>query len=393
MSLDRKVVQLNSIITFLGFIDTHLLIPVIALYATALGAGTGITGLIVGLYSLTNFFANILGGRWVDKFGYKAPLIGGLCGDTIAMLIYTLCQVPWHLALVRVFHGISGGLVGPATMSITAKYASSSSKSKAMSVYGIAIATATLVGYGAGGAIDRALGTYFVFYIGGLLVLIGLFLACMMPAIKATTPDGMIPTSYNLKDILKLVTRGSLPVSYVSIFAQYFAFGGVVVLLPLYITTLGMEAFHVGMLLTIFSLMFILVQLFSGGLSDTIGRLKPTAIGLTLGAAALVSMSIMETFSALVIVMVVYGTAYGFLFPAIASLLTDHTTPEEYGRATGVFHALITIGVAVGAPIISLTAKFTGLRTGLALTCIILILALILTIVKLNKERDTRIGN
>jgi MFS family permease len=52
---------LNSIITFLGFLDTHLLIPVIALYAVHLGATISTVGLVVGIYSLTNFFINILG--------------------------------------------------------------------------------------------------------------------------------------------------------------------------------------------------------------------------------------------------------------------------------------------------------------------------------------------
>ena len=44
-----KVLPVISVVTFLGFLDTHLLIPVIALYACELGAGIGIIGLIVGL--------------------------------------------------------------------------------------------------------------------------------------------------------------------------------------------------------------------------------------------------------------------------------------------------------------------------------------------------------
>ena len=46
----RQVLPVISIITFLGFLDTHLLIPVLALYASELGDGIGITGLIIGLY-------------------------------------------------------------------------------------------------------------------------------------------------------------------------------------------------------------------------------------------------------------------------------------------------------------------------------------------------------
>ncbi len=171
MPMHQKLIQLNPIVTFLAFLDTHLLIPVIALYATSLGADIGTLGLVVGVYYITNIITNIIGGRWIDKFGCKAPLIIGLCGDALAMI------------------------------------------------------------------------------------------------------------------------------------------------------------------------------------------------------------------------------AYGILFPAVSALLIDHTTPEEYGIATGIFHALITIGVAVGAPVMGWIAQYTGLKVGLAVLFIIFLPALILTMVKLKQERGSSIAN
>lgn len=80
---------ISSVITFHGFLDTHLLIPIIALYAYELGASVGITGLIIGLYSLTNTPANILFGRLIDRIGYRVPLIVGLIGDALSMFCYS----------------------------------------------------------------------------------------------------------------------------------------------------------------------------------------------------------------------------------------------------------------------------------------------------------------
>ena len=65
----RGVLPITSVVTFLGFLDTHLLIPVMALYASGLGASVGIIGLIIGLYSITNTPANILFGRLIDRVG------------------------------------------------------------------------------------------------------------------------------------------------------------------------------------------------------------------------------------------------------------------------------------------------------------------------------------
>ena len=261
-----------------------------------------------------------------------------------------------------------------------------------MSFYGIALGAATLVGFGAGGTIASRLGYHFLFYIAGGLLLIGVLLAFFMPSGKTASDTEKRSSSYNVKDMVRLITRGKLPISYLSIFAQYFAFGGVVVLLPLHVVTLGMSAFHVGMLLAVFSLTFVIVQFSGGAIFDKMGRLRPAVIGLSLCAVAPALVSTAESFVTIAMVMALYGAAFGVLFPSLSALLADSATPEEYGRATGVFHALITIGVAIGAPVIGWIASFTGATIGLALTFVIFIPALTLIIVTLQKERSYTIA-
>jgi len=378
--------RLNFFVTLIGFLDTHLLIPIIALYASALGAGVSIVGLTVGLYSITNTFANFVGGRLVDRFGYKSPLIGGLIGDAAAMFTYAFCRLPWHLALVRAFHGSSGGLVGPSTMSVMAKQASFSNRGRTMGFYGMAIATATLLGYGGGGLIASRLGYQYVFYIGGLLLIIALVLAWLMPREVGVKEEGA-SWGKDFRKVTELLARKDLSLSYWAIFAQYFAFGGIVTLLPLYVATLGMTAFHVGMLLAAFSLMFILVQFPGGLLSDRVGRLMPTAVGLSLAVVGVAALPVAKTLGFMVMFMALFGAGYGLLFPSISALVADRTQPEEYGRATGIFHALITVGVAVGAPLMGWAAGFIGIKAGLSLSSISLFIALTLGVLTLIRSR------
>lgn len=379
-----KILRLNFGVTLIGFLDTHLLIPVIALYATALGAGVGVVGIIVGLYSITNTLTNLIGGRLVDRFSYKAPLIGGLLGDSLAMFAYSLCRLPWHLALVRAFHGGSGGLVGPATMSVAARQSSAERRGRAMGFYGMAIAVATLLGYGGGSMIASRLGNEFVFYIGGLLLVFAVILAGLMP--KGARANGdRASWKDSLKRVAELLKNENLRLPYWAIFAQYFAFGGIVALLPLHVATLGMTAFHVGMLLAMFSLMFILVQMPGGYLSDRIGRLRPATIGLGLAVAGVVTLPLAGTFGLMVVIMALYGTGFGLLFPSISATIADSTMSEEYGRATGIFHALITVGVAIGASLMGWVAGFLGIKIGLSLSGTALLIALAMAILDLTK--------
>ncbi len=374
----RSVFPLNFAVTFVGFLDTHLLIPVVALYAWSLGAGVGMIGLIVGLYSIANTPANILFGRLVDRWGYKKPLIIGLVGDALAMLLYALCRLPVHLALVRLFHGLTGGMVGPATMSATAEHGSGIQKGRAMAFYGSALGLATLVGYGLSGLMASRLGYGFVFYFGSGMVVVGVLLAAAMP--RGTVPEGVAKAAlgHDMKTIWGLLKRRGLVTSYCSVFAQYFVFGGVVTLLPLYVGTLGMGAFHVGMLLAIFAVVFTVLQFVGGAITDRIGRLLPVTSGLAICVVSLTVMPSLGSFALLAVVIALYGAAYALLFPAISALVADRTSPDERGRATGIFHALLTGGVAIGAPVMGWVAQLVGVELGLALCSAAAAAALIL---------------
>ncbi|MBA7706194.1 putative MFS-type transporter YfcJ [subsurface metagenome] len=146
-----------------------------------------------------------------------------------------------------------------------------------------------------------------------------------------------------------------------------------------------MEAFHVGMLLATFAIMFIILQFPSGALSDKVGRLIPTAAGLCLGVVSLVVLPSVVTFPMLAVIMALYGIAYGLLFPSISALVADYTVPEERGMAMGMFHAFLTAGVALGAPVIGWVGGMVGVELGLILSSVIMILALVIALTALRR--------
>lgn len=252
-----------------------------------------------------------------------------------------------------------------------------------MGYYGMAIGTATLVGYGLSSVLVSASGYNLIFYTGALLLLVGVVLASLMP--RDTISVGSRPESSfyrSLGQVYELVRRRGLSASYSSIFAFYFTFGGVVTVLPLHVKGLGMSAFHVGLSLAAFSLTFVLLQFTSGSLSDRIGRKVPVSAGLCLCAATVVLLPLAQSFAFLLVVMVVYGTAYALIFPSTSALVADYTSAEEYGMATGIFHALLTSGVAVGAPVIGWVAGQTTIGFGLIVSGVVALLAVIVVLLR-----------
>lgn len=375
-------------VTSLAFIDTHLLIPIIALYAASLGADVGMIGLIVGLYSITNILANIFFGPVIDRVGFKKPLIIGLLGDAISMFCYSICRVPVHLVIVRGIHGITGGLAGPATMSVFAKDATEGRRGGMMGLYGMSLAIATLVGYGLSGVLSSRLGYDSVFYFGAGLLLVGMFLAIAMPKGRVVgTPDVKLSAREQTKKICELLSRRGLIASYCSIFVIYFAFGSVVTLLPLHVRSLGMETFHVSMLLTTFVVVFILLQFPSGVISDRVGRWIPIAIGLFCCVVSLIIMPRLGTFITLATIMALYGAGYALVFPSISALVADHAASEEYGSAVGIFHALLTAGVGIGAPVMGWVAGMVGIELSLALSSGTVAIVLVMILVMFGRQK------
>jgi MFS family permease len=179
------------------------------------------------------------------------------------------------------------------------------------------------------------------------------------------------------KALLSLFRRRGLIGPYVTIFAQYFSFGGVVTVLPVYIKEFGLESFHVGMMLAAFAVMFIIVQVPVGNMCDRRGRRGLSLIGIVLGITALALLPFFQTFAILAACTSLYGIAYGFIFPSTTAMLGDVTSPEERGLATGVFHALLTAGVAAGAPVMGWVAGIAGAPAGLGLSGSALFIALL----------------
>ena len=385
-SQTRRVLPVVVVVTFLGFLGTNLLIPIMALYASGLGASLGTVGLIISLYSITNTPANILSGWLVDRKGYRIPLLVGLTGSAVSIFGYSLTTLPIHLALVRAIHGVGGGLISPATMSVTADHADEAKKGKAMGFYGMALAAANLVGFALSGVIVFRLGYDALFYFGAIMLAVGAMVSLRLPKSR---PGSIMTTRASFGEHFQkakgLLKRKGLIVSYSSIFAQYFAFGGIVTLFPLYVKNLGMEAFDVGMLLTTFTVMFIILQFPSGASSDRFGRLKPTCAGLGLGVVSLVILPSATTFPTLAAAMALYGVAFGILFPSVSALVADNTMPEERGLGTGIFHALLTAGVAVGALVIGKVGDVAGIEAGLLSSPIVMALALVVALSVLKR--------
>ena len=359
-------------ITLLGFIDNQMIHPILRFYADDLGATVAVAGLVIGMYSILNTPANIIYGPIMDRFGRKIPLIAGLFVACLSMFLYTLCSIPKQLILIRGLHGLGGAVVGPATASLVADYSSQRKEGRGMGTYGIAMGLAPLIGMMICAMVMRHNPTGFnmVFYAGSALLLIGVILSSLLPK---TEVKGKTEGRIDFKKIGSVSRRKANVSSYVAIFSLWFVFGGIALVLPGYMKGLGMEPFHVSMVMVAITAATVAFMYPAGVLSDKIGRKIPAVAGLILLLIGVNLIPVVKSFNGLIAVGALSGIGMGTVIPSILATITDNTERGERGTAMGMFNALLTLGVAVGAPLIGVLAGIIEEIPAMRLSTLLLI--------------------
>jgi DHA1 family multidrug resistance protein-like MFS transporter len=347
--------------TMFGTIDSNALVPIIALYARAIGADLVQTGIIVGLFSLVHAPANLFFGRIADRFGRKLPLQVGLLWDAVSLFLYSLATTPLLLAFVRISHGIGSGLVGPSSMALIADTSTPERKGRSMALYGISLALAVVIGFGIAGPIVARLGYPSLFYILSAGLIGGFLIAATIHE-----PAQVRAKTMPWRRLVNYAVRPGPAAGYASIFSLYFILGAFVALVPLHLQQeLGYGALAVGLSFTAFAILSLAFHYPAGILADRFGPSTPAGIGLVAVALAMATIPLVRDLPTLILLMALFGVGHGFVFPAASTLVSRGADPEQHGLVTGLFYAFLVFGVAVGAPVMAGLASVTNFGVGI----------------------------
>jgi MFS family permease len=348
--------------SMLGTVDTNALVPVIALYAASRGADLLQVGLIVGLYSAVHAPANLLFGRLVDRWGRKRLLTLGLAWDAVSVLLYALAANPVQLALVRMSHGLGGGLVGPSTMSLVADASAAERRGRAMALYGISIAVAVVLGFGIAGPIVNRFDFATLFVVLGAGLLAGAVIAATIREPARTR----VSRALDWRRLIAFLRRREVIAGYGAIFGLYFALGAFTALVPLFLQrTLGYGVFEVALSFFTFALLSLILHYPAGVVADRFGSEVPAFIGLLAVAGAMALTPLARDTTVLLVPMALFGVGHGFVFPASSALVTRGAAGDATGLVTGLFYAVLVGGVALGAPIMAAVAAPSNYALGI----------------------------
>lgn len=344
------------IIIFFAFFDLFAQLPIISPFAIELRATPFLTGLAVGMYSLSNTFGNIISGIFSDRKGPFAILIAGLLLTASFLFTYSLAEGPYSLLAIRFLHGLAAGLIVPAAFTYLANRTDHSRRGKDAAVSGAFVGLAAILGPAYGAIFSsRTSVPETMMTTGSMLLVLGILSIFILSRNVKKRPE-LSPEPLTFK---KIMLNSGLLRSFMGAFFLMFSQGVLAYMLPLKVSDLGLPAEMSGLLLSVFGIAAILVFLLPvNRLFDAIKPVYTLIAGFFIMGSSLFLLSAVSTSSMLYFCMISYGVGFAFLFPSINSLLIDSTTPRSRGKAYGYFYAFFSIGVVAGS-------SFTG---ALALT-------------------------
>lgn len=382
---ERLVTRLLYAIIIVCFLDTFVQLPIITPYALGLGATHVLTGAIVAVYSLTNMLGNIVGGHWIDRFGRKRMLLLGLVSVAVILCFYPLAQTGTQLFIIRMLHGLAGGVLIPAAFAYIGDRTSKRTRGRAMAFTGASIGSAAILGPAFGGIMASQSKIEFVF-----LIVAGLFV------ISALLVSAYIPESFEkgerekvaFADFLPLLRNPGVIQASLAALALMISNGTVAFALPIQVEAAGLDVGKTGLLLSTFGIMALVVFLSPiNRIFDRV-RLVPLIVtGLVLIGFALFQLQYMNTLLDGLIAMIIYGTGFAFTFPSMNQLVTGASVKADRGKAYGIFYAFFSLGAVVGSAMsgaISETGQTPFIASAI---CMLLGGALLLLISSLKRAR------
>ncbi|MFM8312099.1 MAG: MFS transporter [Ilumatobacteraceae bacterium] len=333
-------------------------LPLIADAEFGLGAYTAVLTFIVA-FGLVKAATNFAAGTLSDRYGRKPVLVAGwLIGLPVPLLIIWAPSWSW-VVFANVLLGVNQGLTWSTTVIMKIDLVGPARR-------GLAMGLNEAAGYGAVAA--TALATGWIaqewglrpepFFLGIAYVALGLGLSVLAVretrghvAHEAAHHESAGAESLTTRQVVRRTSMGDRSLSscsqagLVNNLNDGLAWG----LFPIFFASAGLSVGRIGMLAALYPAAWGVGQLYTGGLSDRIGRKPLIAGGMLVQAAALAWMAAVSGFAAWAAGAVVLGIGTSMVYPTLLAAIGDVAHPSWRARAVGVYRLWRDGGFAVGA--------------------------------------------
>ena len=341
------------------------ILPELAQEEFGIAAKTAVLSFIV-IFGITKAITNYYMGALANRVGRKNLLILGwfLALPVPFILIYANAW-SW-VVFANVLLGMQQGLCWSSTVVMKIDLVGEKNRGFAMGLnesagYLAVGIIAFLTGWIAG---EYGIRPY-PFYIGFVLALLGLFFSILFIRdtrhhVAKETISSDIPRMSNVFLETTWINRNLGSISQAGM-VNNLNDGMVWGLLPLLLATHSFTLPQIGIIVSIYPIVWGLGQLLTGKLADTLNKKSMLVFGMFLQGVSLLlfGMATMEWQFILLSIMLGIGTA--IVYPTFLAAIADYSHPEQRAESIGVFRLWRDLGYAIGALLTGIIADRLGI--------------------------------
>lgn len=360
------------------------ILPAVAEQEFHIAARVAILSFIV-VFGLTKALTNYAAGRLADRFGRKHVLVAGWCiAAPVPFMLMWAGSWEWMVA-ANVLLGISQGLTWSITVIMKIDLVGPKQR-------GLAMGLNEFSGYLA--VAGSALATGWIaarhglrpqpFYLGVAYVAAGGLMSWLL--VRETRHHVQhearlhVQSGAEAPSQREIFRRTSLTDPDLSSVSQAglvnnlndgMAWG----LFPLVFAAAGLSLERIGMLAALYPAVWGVTQVFTGALSDRLGRKWLIAAGMWVQAAGIGLTALAEGFGGFAVGAVLLGVGTAMVYPTLLAAIGDVAHPSWRASAVGVYRLWRDLGYAVGALLAGLVADRFGLSAAVWLVAVLTFLS------------------
>lgn len=348
-----------TLISFFIFLAFYVLLTALPLYLVGnLHVGADKVGLVVTLFLGAAIVIRPFAGKWVSRGSQKKILIYSAIAFLVGTLLYPFATNIWTLFLLRIFHGMTFGVITTVKGTICAELIPASRRGEGLSYFSLAMCLAMVCGP----------------YIGLNLANIGdyntAFIICMtisavniLFSLIIKVPENsnrefqMREQKFSWND---LVDIKAAPYA-LAIFILACAYSGISAFLSLYAKGLGLVS-AASYFFIIYAVVILIFRPFTGRWSDQYGSKIIIYPCLVLFAIGMLMLNWTHTGALMILAGGIIGIGYGSVTPIFQTQIINSVEPHRVGIANSLFFNSMDAGMAIGAYILGMIATGAGYR-------------------------------
>lgn len=361
----QKSIWTALILGFVGFVTSfgaHIVAVNLPVYARSVGIGLLFIGVLIAAYDFAEILAKPVFGALADRKGMKKTMLAGIALFTLASLLYPFVN-PKLLILVRFLQGVGAAALSAVSLALVGIYYTVN-RGKAYGIYNAVKGSGYVLSPLIGGAIVLKSSFSGIFFACAGVGIIAFLISTFLPEARAKA-DAVFDDDdqFSFAAFSSIFKDSRLWPWFIVIIVNMFFVGILFGFLPFRLSNLGYDPFKTGLIVSLVTISYLLVQPLAGALADRVSAVQTVRGGLILSGLGTILISFVSGIP-LVLISIIAGAGIGTVWTNTDTQVSRLSKEKDLGATMGLAGSFKEFGDMTGPLLMGFISQVFGLTAG-----------------------------